>query len=220
MIGLNRLQDTLDTPWKVWNGIVSWISLPMAHLLFFTNRISWGDNWRFYGLPIIQKHRKSYMHFGTGMRLRSSIRSNPLGVNRPVILATWQAGAVLDIGDNFRMTGGAICAAEKIIIKNNVLIGSNTTIIDTDFHPVDPEYRKLYPNQGKTSPITIEDDVFVGVNCLILKGVTIGMGSVVGAGAVVTKNIPPRVIVAGNPARIIGKIDNSPADESNTSSTS
>ena len=206
-MGLNRLQDGLDAPWKVWNRITSWISLPIARLIFLYNYIPWGDDWRFYGLPIIQKHRKSYMHFGSGLRLRSSTWSNPLGVIRPIIFSTWQAGAILEIGDNFGMTGGAICAAERIVIKNNVVIGSNTTIIDTDFHPIDPEYRKLYPNEGKTSPVKIEDDVFVGMNCLILKGVSIGKGSVVGAGSVVTTDVPARVIVAGNPARIIGNND-------------
>jgi len=143
------------------------------------------------------------MHFGDGFFLRSSVRSNPLGPNHPVILCTWQAGAMLEIGRNFAMTGGTLCAAEKILIGDDVTVGANTTIIDTDFHPLNPAERKASPSSGKNAPVVIEDDVFIGMNCLILKGVTLGRGCVVGAGSVVTEDIPAGVIAAGNPARIV-----------------
>jgi len=192
-----------DTPWKVWNELWRWIAYPRMRLLFAMNGIPWQRGWRIYGVPIIQKHRHSQMRFGSGLGLRSSVRSNPIGPNHPVIMVTWQAGAVLEIGTNFAMTGGTICAAERIIIKNSVAVGANTTIIDTVFHPLDPQVRRLHPQDARTAPILIEDDVFIGMNSLILKGVTIGKGSVVGAGSVVTKDVPPGVIVAGNPARIV-----------------
>jgi acetyltransferase-like isoleucine patch superfamily enzyme len=85
-------------------------------------------------------------------------------------------------------------------------VGANTTIVDTDFHPLDPTERRLRPAEAKTAPIFIEDDVFIGMNCLILKGVRLGQGSVVGAGSVVTKDVPPGSIVAGNPAQVIRRI--------------
>jgi len=84
-----------------------------------------------------------------------------------------------------------------------VTIGANTTIIDTDFHPLDPNARRLRPNDGLTAPIVIENDVFIGMNCLILKGVTIGADSVVGAGSVVTRNVPANSVVVGNPAQVV-----------------
>lgn len=195
-----------DTPWKVWNQLWRWLAYPRVRLLFALNGVPWGRGWRFYGVPIIQKHRRSRMTFGPGLQLRSSLRSNPLAPNRPVVLATWQAGAVLEVGANFGMTGGTICAAERIIIKDNVVVGANTTIMDTDFHPLDPKQRKLQPSDARIAMIVIEDDVFIGMNCLILKGVTIGQGSVVGAGSVVTKDVPPGVIAAGNPARIVREL--------------
>ena len=102
---------------------------------------------------------------------------------------------------------GVICAAERITIGNNVVVGANTAIVDTDFHLLDPEQRWLRPSDGKTAAIVIEDDVFIGMNCLILKGVTLGQGSVVGAGSVVTRDVPPRVIVAGNPARFVRELE-------------
>jgi acetyltransferase-like isoleucine patch superfamily enzyme len=190
----------------MWNRLWRWLAYPRVRLLFALNGIPWSRGWQLYGIPIIQKHRRSRMTFGPGLQLRSSLRSNPLAPNRPVVLATWQAGAVLEVGANYAMTGGTICAAERIIIKDNVVVGTNTTIMDTDFHPLDPEQRKLQPSNARTAMILIEDDVFIGMNCLILKGVTIGQGSVVGAGSVVTKDVPPGVVVAGNPARMVREL--------------
>ncbi len=105
------------------------------------------------------------------------------------------------------MTGGVICASQKIRIGNNVNIGANTSIVDSDFHPIDPSLRRTQPQQANSFPIVIEDDVFIGMNCLILKGVTIGKGTVIGAGSVVSKNLPPFSIAAGNPAKVIKKIN-------------
>jgi len=167
------------------------------------NGIRWQPGWRFYGLPIIQKHRHSHMCFGPGLQLRSSLTSNPLGAHHPVILATWHAGARLEVGANFCMTGGAIWAAEYIMFGDGVAIGANTTISDTDFHPIDATRRQLRPDDGQTAAIIIEDDVFIGMSSLILKGVTIGRGSVIGAGSVVTCDVPQHVVAAGNPARVL-----------------
>jgi acetyltransferase-like isoleucine patch superfamily enzyme len=190
-----------DTPWKVQNEFRRLISYPRVRLIFVWHGISWGLGWRIYGLPIIQKHRGSRMIFGPGLGLRSFVRSNPLGPNHPVILTTWREESCLEVGANFAMTGGVICASRRIIIGNNVTVGANSVIIDTDFHPISPEDRRLNPNDGKTADVIIEDDVFIGMNCLILKGVTIGRGSLIGAGSVVTKNVPPGMIVTGNPAQ-------------------
>jgi acetyltransferase-like isoleucine patch superfamily enzyme len=195
--------EVLETPWKVNNAIKRWMATPWVYLLFRLNGIPWKSKYRFYGIPIIQKHRGSRMSFGVGLQLRSSARSNPLGPNHPVILCTWQGGARLEVGSNFSMTGGTLCAATSIVIGNNVLVGANSTIADTDFHPLSYEKRVADPSAGKTAPIIIEDNVFIGMNSLILKGVTLGEGCVIGAGSVVTKNIPSKVVCAGNPVQVI-----------------
>jgi len=200
---MNRIIEALYTPWKISNALRRLAIHPWVWIIMRFNGVKWERNWRFYGIPIIQKHRNSVMRFGSGFSLRSSPYSNPLGINHPVILSTFQAGAVLEIGDNFGMTGGSICAAERIIIGNNVAVGANTTIADTDFHPLTPELRYIDPQAAKTAPVIIEDNVFVGMNCLILKGVRIGKNSVIGAGSVVTKDVPPNVIAVGNPALVI-----------------
>ena len=95
------MNASFDTPWKVTNEIIRRVTYPYLRLLFSLNKIQWGPGWKLYGVPIIQKHRRSIMRFGPGFSLRSSMRSNPLGANHPVILCTWQPGAVLEIGDNF-----------------------------------------------------------------------------------------------------------------------
>ena len=194
------IQDALNTPWKIRNEIERIIILPWVRLMFAVNGIPWGHRWRIHGMPIIQKHRKSVMRFGNGLGLRSTGRSNPLGPNRPTILCTWRPNAMLEVGDDFGMTGGTICAAENITIGNHVKIGANTTVMDTNFHPLDPDIRRIRPQNAKTAPIAIEDDVFIGMNCIILKGVRLGKGCVVGAGSVVTKDVPAGSIAGGNPA--------------------
>ncbi|MFZ5884586.1 MAG: acyltransferase [Chloroflexota bacterium] len=195
--------NAFDTPWKIWNSLLLGAAYPLNRLLFLWNGIAWGKGWRLHGLPVIQKHRQSQMRFGDRLALRSTLRSNPLGANHAVILCTWQAGSLLQIGDDFSMTGGSICASKQIVIGDRVTVGANSIIVDSDFHPLQPDLRLDQPQGGSTSPILIEDDVFIGMNCLILKGVTIGRGSVIGAGSVVTADIPAGVVAAGNPARIL-----------------
>jgi len=205
-MSLPMLVSILDTRWKAWNGLRRWMALPWVRLLFATNGIAWGQGWRFYGAPILQKHRGSQMRFGSYLQLRSLARANPLGANRPVILTTWRAEATLEIGEHFGMTGGTICAAERVSIGHHVTVGANTIIMDTDFHPLHPVQRRTHPDGANSAPITIEDDVFIGLQCIILKGVTLGQGCVVGAGSVVTQDVPAGVIVAGNPAKPVGPV--------------
>jgi len=157
-------------------------------------------------VSLLSKHYESTIHFGSNLSLRSTLCLNPLGTNHPVILCTWQAGAILDIGDNFGMTDGTLVAAEKITIGKNVTIGANCTIIDNDFHPLDPKIRRRSPQGAQTVPISIVDDVFIGMNRIILKGVRIGQAAVVGAGRLVTRDITSRVIVSGNPTRVVREL--------------
>lgn len=107
-------------------------------------------------------------------------------------------GAYLEIGSNSRINGCHISASEKIIIGKNVRIGQYVLIMDNDFHQVADHFA-----DGKKGAIIIEDDVWIAAKATILKGVHIGQGAVVAAGAVVTKNVEPYTLVAGVPARAI-----------------
>lgn len=198
------LQTLFDTPWRAVNECRRLIALPYIRLWFACHGIQWRRGWRIYGMPIIQRWRGSRIIIGENVALRSWSSTNPLAPNHPVVLATRTATALIGIGKDCGFTGTTLVAAERIVIGDRVAVGANVTIIDTDFHPLDPAERQLDFLAGKHAPVIIEDDVFIGMHSLILKGVTIGRGSVVGAGSVVTADVAPGTIVAGNPARVVG----------------
>ncbi|MCU0514991.1 MAG: acyltransferase [Anaerolineae bacterium] len=197
------LRQAWDMPWKARNELERLLLLPLAWLSLRGSGIEIGPGWQLYGLPIWQKHRRSTLRIGARLSLRSSRRSNPLGPAHPCLLSTRRAGAVLLIGDDFGLTGGAIVCEEHISIGRRVTVGANSVIVDTDFHPLAAQQRQQHPTAGATAPVSIGDDVFIGMQALILKGASIGSGSVIGAGSVVTGAIPAGVIAAGNPARVI-----------------
>jgi acetyltransferase-like isoleucine patch superfamily enzyme len=207
LISARALRMALDTPWRVRLELRRLLSWPVARILFATAGVRWGRGWKFYGVPILQKHRHSEIVIGDGLELRSIPHSNALGPFHPVILSTRRRGARLEIGRGFGMTGGTLCAEERITIGDEVWVGANCVIMDTDFHPLDLDTRLARPLDGATAPVVIEDGAFIGMRSLILKGVTIGARSVIGAGSVVTRDIPPGVIAAGNPARVIRELD-------------
>lgn len=131
---------------------------------------------------------------------------NALCANKRGVLYATQ-NAEISIGDNVGMSSTVLWAHERITIGNHVKIGGNCILIDTDAHNMDYLVRR-YPHTdwGVSKPIVIEDDVFIGVNCVILKGVTIGARSIIAAGSVVTKSIPSDCIAGGNPARVIKRL--------------
>ena len=109
--------------------------------------------------------------------------------------------AIFEIGDKTYINHDSeIRCREHISVGNNVSIAYNVLIQDSDYHTMYDENGNAKP---QTSPIVIEDDVWIGANTIILKGVTLGRGCVVAAGSVVTKSIPAYSLVAGNPARVI-----------------
>lgn len=110
----------------------------------------------------------------------------------------------IEIGDNFYANTGCIMLdVAKITIGKNVLFGPNVSIY-TAGHPIHPDSRNSGYEYG--IPVTIGDNVWIGGSCVILPGVNIGDNAVIGAGSVVTKDIPDSVCAAGNPCRVIRKI--------------
>lgn len=197
------MRDLFNSPWKITSELRRLLIFPFVRLNFIFTGISWNSGWKIYGMPILQRQRMSRIEIARGLYLRSFAASNPLGPYRPVILTTRSSHARIVIGEDVGITGGTICAEESIEIGDRVLIGANCILVDTDFHPVDIPTRRIAPQRGRVAPISIGDDVFIGMNSLILKGVQIGQKSVIGSGSVVTKDVPPGVIYAGNPARLV-----------------
>lgn len=133
-------------------------------------------------------------------------------------LLVYNFGGQILIGDYvFIGPGSKIWSAKKITIGNRVLIAHNVNIHDNNSHVMDSklrheEYKYMMENMGNLKKsdfnekeIIIEDDVWIGFNSSIMKGVRIGCGSIIGAGTIVTKDIPPYSVVVGNPATIIKK---------------
>lgn len=152
--------------------------------------------------------KDSQIIIGDECVLCSSSSETALGVNHPVVLRTLSRRAAIKIGSNTGISGGSICSAVSVEIGRECLIGANVTISDTDFHPINPVGRAYNNNPLDIAslPVVVEDNVFIGTGAIILKGVRIGKNSVIGAGAVVTNDVPPDSIAAGNPAKVIRKI--------------
>jgi acetyltransferase-like isoleucine patch superfamily enzyme len=166
--------------------------------------VSIGRDVAVVGRPIVSMERDSEIVIGDRTALVSTSHGTALGVSHPVILRTLASGASIVIGLDCGLSGTSICSTRRITIGDRVLVGADVVITDTDFHAVDvvPRRYEPIPPGGIQDEVVIEDDVFIGGRSVILKGVRIGKGSVIGAGSIVTTDIPAGVIAAGNPCRV------------------
>ena len=126
------------------------------------------------------------------------------GGSGPVTIQCYEHGKIA-IGDFSGCSFATISSRSSVTVGNHVLIGANTKIYDHDFHPVSAVLRKSgdWTNHVATKPVVIGNDVFIGAECIILKGVTIGDGAIVAAGSVIVKDISAGEIWGGNPAKRI-----------------
>lgn len=149
----------------------------------------------------------SIVQIGRNFKAISTFSFNPLCKGLPNNIFVNQ-NAKLVIGDNFGISSSTIWCHKEILIGNNVNIGVGCIILDSDCHSLNSRFRgtPLDVKNTKSLPINIGNNVFIGMNSIIMKGVSIGNNCVIGAGAVVTKSIPSNSIVAGNPAKIIKEI--------------
>lgn len=180
-----------------------------------------GD-WDYAALP-------DNVHLGAGCWIESqssfqrfrSERDPGLVLGRDVKAYTWTAFSIeppgmLEVGDRSVLVGAMFMGGGRITLGRRVVVSFNVTIADCDFHPHDPERRRLdaigYAPGGDPSllqpleadAVTIADDVWIGIGALVLKGVTIGAGARIAPGAVVTRDVPACATAAGNPARVVG----------------
>jgi maltose O-acetyltransferase len=147
-----------------------------------------------WGRPRI--HNKGTLEIGERVRFVSTLVPIEIGVS---------PGAKLSIGDRCYVNYGvSLGATESVRIGCGAHIGPYVMIMDNDFHRLEPDRRDEMP---PARPVLIGDDVWLGARAIVLPGVTIGDGSVVAAGAVVVRDVPPRTVVGGVPARAIGSVD-------------
>jgi len=192
------------------NLVRSSVQTRIARMLAWWWGIKIGQKSSFYGLPLFYRMPGSRIRVGDNCQFRSSTWSNLVGVNRPCIISTLREAASLEIGRDCGFSGTTIGCASSISIGDRVMCGANVTITDTDWHPLDWRDR-IAGKGGETAPVVIGEDVWLGMNVSVLKGVEIGSQTVVGAGSLVTRSLPARVIAAGNPAVVIRKL----ADDEN-----
>ena len=137
------------------------------------------------------------IHLGDEVRIWSNINKTKIFVDK---------AGTLTVGRNSRINGVHLSVSKRVQIGNNVRIAPYCIIIDNDFHKVDDHFS----DEGTKSPIIIEDDVWITMNCMIMKGVKIGKGAVIAAGAVVTRDVEPYTVVGGVPAKLIKRLEISP----------
>jgi acetyltransferase-like isoleucine patch superfamily enzyme len=151
----------------------------------------------------------SVVVFGAGIRLGRFVHVISER-SRRVQLAAWSSptsAGRIDVGDYALILPGVrISSASAIRIGGGCMIASEAYLSDADWHGIHDRTFEI----GATAPIALEDDVWIGDGAFVGKGVTVGQGSIVGARAVVTRDVPPRTIVAGNPARVVRDLGDEP----------
>jgi acetyltransferase-like isoleucine patch superfamily enzyme len=183
-----------------------WISTARSWLSLTWQGCRPGVGFKTTGACWFKARRAGSIRIGRNVTLLARHRSNRVGLSQPVMLHTMGDGEI-EIGDNSGASSVIISSRSKVRIGARATIGGNVRIYDHDFHSLDPSVRGTQNDlqEVKSSPVIIGDDVFIGVNAMILKGVTIGDRAIIGAGAVVTRSVPADEMWAGNPARKLSK---------------
>lgn len=155
-----------------------------------------------YAWPLVERGARVHKHHG---RITLGRFVSFCGNSQVAVVGHDKEPAQLEIGE-FTSIGPStvINAANRIQIGKRCLIAWNCDIMDTDFHSIILSEEE--PARPISAPVCIGDDVWIGARCIILKGVTIGENSVIGAGSVVSSDIPPHSLAAGNPARVLRTI--------------
>ena len=163
---------------------------------------------RLFGHPTCSRYPGSVISLGSHVTLDSSARANPLGGSSPCVLRTMSPTARLTLGDRVGLSSSTIVAGNSIEIGEDTILGAGSMVLDNDFHAPGMGFSWLTEYSKNSKPIKIGRGCFIGARSIILKGVNLGDRVVIGAGSIVTKDIPAFSIAAGNPARIVGTVPN------------
>ena len=179
---------------KLYNTLFSLLTTYISRSNFWLGG-KLGRGLKARGIMTVRRFQCSTISIGDRCTFNSSSIFNARGINHRCILETGKPGAVLRIGNRCGFSGCSIVADKEVIIGDRVMVGANTCIGDRDDHP----------DRLGTSPqpVHIGNNVFIGMHCVVMKGVTIGDNSIIGAGSIVTKDIPANCIAAGVPCKVI-----------------
>ena len=174
-----------------------------CNFIFVGNGVSY-KKFKCNGYPYIHVSLDAKFTVGNNFVMNNGANFSDSGINGKCRIEV-RDNAILKLGNNVGLSDVTITCHEKILIGNNVIIGVGTQIRDTDNHSLNPFDRLngLDWKNKKTQPIKIGDNVFIGTNTIILKGVEIGDNCIIAAGSVVTKSIPENEIWGGNPAKFL-----------------
>lgn len=172
------------------------------------NKVTIGKNVKFRGKVYIKTpnvfKKKKCIIIGDNVNINSSYKADPIGGDSHTILYVRKNGRI-KIENGVGLSNTTIVSENSIIIGEYTNIGGGSKIYDTDFHSIKSDDRLNGDNNVLCKPVIIGKRVFIGGHCIILKGVNIGDDAVIGAGSIVTHNVPQGEIWGGNPAKCIGK---------------
>jgi acetyltransferase-like isoleucine patch superfamily enzyme len=180
--------------------------LALARLALLYPGFSCGPGARCWGPLRVMMGAGSSITIGRDLWAVSDPRRAGIALYSPVKLRT-MAGARISIGDRVHLNGTSITARRSVEIGSGTMIAANVAIVDSDFHAQSPPAERQFASGEKEDrPVAIGTNVWIGMGSLILKGVTIGDDSIIGAGSVVTGAVPANVLAAGNPAQVIREL--------------
>lgn len=157
-----------------------------------------GRNFTAMGRPGINRKRGSSIILGDHVILCSSGMANPVAEGGRCRLATLSTDAKIILHDRVGISSTIICAATHVEIGEGTIIGGGVLIMDTDFHPRNPDGTWGNNPIIVSKPVIIGKNCFIGARAIILKGVKIGDGAVVGAGAVISRDVASQSIAVGS----------------------
>lgn len=191
---------------RKWLNFLKKVTTIIQKIPLKINGVKYGSKLKIGGS--LKIYNTGTIELGDNVTINSALWANPISA---AMKSCFQVQGTLIIGDGTGISNTSITCQKEIVIGNHVLIGANCQIFDTDFHPLQSKYR-FGPMKNndftKNAAIIIEDGVFIGTGCIILKGTHIGSGAIIGAGSVVCGHIPENEIWAGSPARYIKKTTN------------
>ena len=193
-IRFHPVQSILCLYYKVILQLVEAYYTFYCHFKMRLHGIKFGRG-RFCGNTLFYIEPGAKVSIGDGHAFNSINKANFRGVNHRCIIEV-DKNAQLSIGNNCGFTGVSIVCAKKIVIGDNLLCGTNVMIGDRNDH--EDKYPQFTPQ-----PIIIGDNVWIGMNTVVMKGVNIGNNVIIGANSIVTRDIPDNMIAVGNPCKTI-----------------